>query len=66
MKMLGDDIGLLVSGGIHGHPQGTRSGAKAAMQAIEAAMQEIPLQTYAKTHLELKQSLDKWGFRKPK
>ena len=66
MNILGDDIGLLVSGGIHGHPQGTRSGAKAAMQAIEAAMQEIPLQTYAKTHLELKQSLDKWGFRKPK
>jgi len=66
MNILGDDIGLLVSGGIHGHPQGTRSGAKAAMQAIESTMQEIPLQVYAKTHLELKQSLGKWGFRKPK
>lgn len=66
MNILGEDIGLLVSGGIHGHPQGTRYGAKAAMQAIDATMQEIPLQTYAKTHLELKQALDKWGFRKPK
>src|SRR5574340_27172 len=66
MSVLGDNIGLLVSGGIHGHPQGTRDGAKAAMQAIEATMQKISLHQYAKTHVELKQALDKWGFRKPK
>lgn len=66
MSVLGDNVGLLVSGGIHGHPQGTRAGAKAAMQAIEATMQKISLHQYAKTHVELKQALDKWGFRKPK
>lgn len=66
MSILGDNIGLLVSGGIHGHQQGTRAGAKAAMQAIEATMQKISLHQYAKTHIELKQALDKWGFRKPK
>ncbi|MFH0711015.1 MAG: type III ribulose-bisphosphate carboxylase, partial [Candidatus Aenigmatarchaeota archaeon] len=36
MDILGNDFGLLVSGGIHGHPKGTRQGAKAAIQAIDA------------------------------
>lgn len=66
LEILGTDIGLLVSGGIHGHPRGTRSGAMAAMQAIDASMEKIPLQEYAKSHLELQQALKKWGFMRPK
>lgn len=66
LEILGNDIGLLVSGGIHGHPRGTRAGAKAAMQAIDASMQGIPLQDYAKKHRELSEALDKWGFMRPK
>lgn len=66
LSILGTDIGLLVSGGIHGHPKGTRAGAKAAMQAIDAFMEKIPLQEYSKTHAELRQALQKWGFMRPK
>ena len=66
MNTLGSDIGILVSGGIHGHPKGTRSGAKAVIQAIDATMQKISLQEYAMTHTELKEALGKWGFMKPK
>ncbi|MDH2907886.1 MAG: type III ribulose-bisphosphate carboxylase [Candidatus Nitrosotalea sp.] len=66
MNTLGSDIGILVSGGIHGHPKGTRSGAKAVMQAIDATMQKISLQEYAMAHTELKEALGKWGFMKPK
>ncbi|MDE1818807.1 MAG: type III ribulose-bisphosphate carboxylase [Thaumarchaeota archaeon] len=66
MNALGNDIGILVSGGIHGHPKGTRSGAKAVMQAIDATMQKISLQEYAMAHTELKEALGKWGFMKPK
>lgn len=66
LEILGTDIGLLVSGGIHGHPRGTRAGARAAMQAIDAFMEKIPLQEYAKSHLELQQALKKWGFMRPK
>ncbi|MDE1813992.1 MAG: type III ribulose-bisphosphate carboxylase [Thaumarchaeota archaeon] len=66
MNTLGSDIGILVSGGIHGHPKGTRSGAKAVMQAIDATMQKIPLQEYAMAHTELKEAIGKWGFMKPK
>ena len=57
---------LLVSGGIHGHPRGTRAGAKATMQALDATREKIRLEEYAKTHPELKQALEKWGRLKPK
>ncbi len=63
---LGNDIAILISGGIHGHPKGTRAGAKAAMQAIDAHMKGISLEDYAKNHLELSQALDKWGRAKPR
>ncbi len=66
MKVLGTECTILVSGGVHGHPKGTRAGAKAAMQSIEASMKGIPLDEYAKKHVELRQALDKWGFKRPK
>ena len=66
MNILGNECTLLVSGGIHGHPQGTRAGAAAAMQAIEATMDGIDLMEYAKNHIELKQALDKWEYLKPR
>lgn len=66
MKIFGNDLTLLVSGGIHGHPKGTRAGAKAAMQAVDATMQGISLDEYAKKHVELAQALKKWGYLKPK
>ncbi len=66
MHILGNDCTLLVSGGIHGHPEGTRAGAMAVMQAIEATLEETDLQEHAKTHRELGQALDKWGYLKPK
>ncbi|MCE8425687.1 MAG: type III ribulose-bisphosphate carboxylase [Candidatus Methanoperedens sp.] len=66
IKILGNDCMLLVSGGIHGHPKGTRNGAAAVMQAIEAAMDGLDLKDYARKHYELKQALDKWGYYKPK
>jgi len=64
--ILGYDILLLVSGGIHGHPKGTRAGAKAAMQAIEAHMVHTSLEEYAKKHIELRQALEKWGHKHPR
>lgn len=66
MKIFGNECVILVSGGIHGHPKGTRSGAKATMQAIEAAMDGLTLEEKAKKHVELAQALKKWGHYKPK
>lgn len=66
MKIYGNELVLLVSGGIHGHPKGTRAGAKAAMQAVEAVMDGITLEEKAKTAKELREALGKWGHHKPK
>ena len=60
-KMFGKDIILQFGGGIHAHPKGTYYGAKAASQALDAAMKKIPLKEYAKNHPELKDAIKKWG-----
>lgn len=60
MRVLGNDLILQAGGGIHGHPDGTRAGATAMRQAVDAAMEEIPLATYAEDHPELKRALEKW------
>ncbi len=60
LKALGNDIVIQMGGGIHGHPQGTVKGAIAARQAIEASLQGISLQEFAKMHSELRLALEKW------
>ena len=52
-----NDCTILVSGGIHGQPEGTRSGAKAVMQAIETSMEGVDLSDYARKNKELPQAL---------
>jgi ribulose-bisphosphate carboxylase large chain len=66
LDIYGCELVLLVSGGIHGHPKGTRAGAKATMQAIEAWQEGITLDEKAKKAKELKGALEKWGYYKPK
>jgi ribulose-bisphosphate carboxylase large chain len=57
---LGKDILIQAGGGIHGHPEGTKAGARAMRQAIEAVMTNTPLEEYGKTHRELAMALAKW------
>lgn len=64
IKILGNDVIINLGGGVHGHPDGTRAGAKAAFQAVEAAMKGIRLEEYAKDHEALARSLEKWGTSK--
>ncbi|MGQ9788225.1 MAG: type III ribulose-bisphosphate carboxylase [Candidatus Hadarchaeaceae archaeon] len=66
MKLLGHEILIQVGGGIWGHPDGGRAGARALRQAIEAAMDGVPLSEYARTHRELKRALETWGYTRPK
>ncbi len=60
LKIFGPDIVIQAGGGIHGHPDGTRAGAAALRQAVEAGMKGIPLSEYSKTHKELARSPEKW------
>jgi len=58
---MGKDVVIQAGGGIHGHPNGTVSGAKAMRQAVDATLKGISLKTYAKTHEELRLALEKWA-----
>ena len=51
---------LQAGGGTHGHPDGTRAGATAILQAAEAALANIPLAEAAAEHEELRRALELW------
>ena len=61
IKIMGKNIIIQAGGGIHGHPKGTKAGATAMRQALEASMKGIKLGEYAKDHKELKEALKKWS-----
>lgn len=61
VEMLGKDIIIQAGGGIHGHPEGTRKGATAMRQAVDAVLGDKSLKEYSKSHRELAQALKMWG-----
>jgi ribulose-bisphosphate carboxylase large chain len=67
LDLLGKDCCLQLGGGIHGHPRGTREGAKAFRQAIEAYQQGVSLQYFAEKNenTALKEALDHFGDTRP-
>lgn len=58
LGIFGKDVIIQMGGGIHGHPRGTRVGAKAARDAIDAAVAGERLRGYSK---ELDEAISKWG-----
>jgi ribulose-bisphosphate carboxylase large chain len=61
VKFFGKDFVIQAGGGIHGHPEGTVAGARAMREAVDAAMNDIPLDKYASKHRELRVALETWG-----
>ena len=55
------DVMYLAGGGIMAHPGGPAAGVVAIRQAWEAAILGIDLETHAKDHVELRQSIEKFG-----
>jgi 2,3-diketo-5-methylthiopentyl-1-phosphate enolase len=64
MKEAGNDILIGSGGGIHSHPDGPISGAKAFRQAIDAVMQGKNVKQVAKEQKELGIALGVWGSGK--
>jgi ribulose-bisphosphate carboxylase large chain len=58
VKIFGNDFVIQAGGGMHA--LGTRTGAKAMRQALDAAMKKISLKEYSKSHRELKAALEKF------
>lgn len=64
IDILGKKVQITAGGGIYGHPRGPKAGANAMRQAVDAKLKNIDISTYAKTHKELDQALEKWGEEK--
>ncbi len=58
------DLMYVAGGGIMAHPMGPAAGLRGLQQAWEAAVKGIDLNTYAETHLELKETINKFGGAK--
>ena len=59
----GMNVQIQAGGGVAGHPDGVRGGAKAMSQAVDAAYLGIPAAEYAKDHAELAAALSRWGSK---
>ena len=62
VKDLGTDIILAAGGAVHGHPNGSRAGAKSMRDAIDAAVNNIPLEEAMKSSPELLAMAKHLGF----
>lgn len=62
-RIFGKDFVIQAGGGIHGHPDGTMSGARAMRQALDAVLSKVSLEEYAEEHTELSKALSKWSTR---
>jgi ribulose-bisphosphate carboxylase large chain len=60
IDIFGLDFIIQAGGGIHGHPKGTRVGATAMRQAVDATLDGQSLEVYAKSHSELAEALQQW------
>ncbi len=63
VQAAGNNVQIQAGGGVAGHPEGVRAGAKAMCQAIDSAYEGVPIEEYAKTHHELQLALDRWGTK---
>ncbi len=61
IKNFGKDLIIQAGGGVHGHPNGTKAGATAMRQAVDATMNGESLVHYEKTHKELRDAMNFWG-----
>ncbi len=61
IKRSGMDVQIQAGGGVAGHPQGVRGGARAMCQAVDAAFEGVPAEEYAKDHRELAEAIQMWG-----
>jgi ribulose-bisphosphate carboxylase large chain len=56
------DLLFAAGGGIMAHPGGVAAGVRSLHQAWEAAVKGIPLESYAATHTELREALERFAL----
>ncbi|MEF8937595.1 MAG: RuBisCO large subunit C-terminal-like domain-containing protein [Halovenus sp.] len=66
LDRLGTNIAVQAGGGIHGHPDGTRAGARALRQAVEGTIAGHSLGGICADSPELATAIEKWGTGTPR
>jgi len=66
LDRVGTNVCVQAGGGVHGHPDGTRAGARALRAAVDAAMAGTPLDDYATEHPALAAAIEQWGTDAPR
>lgn len=67
IELMGEiDFITTMGAGVHAHPKGTYSGAKALVQSCEAYKKGISIEDYAKTHKELAEAISFFTKNKTK
>ncbi|HEC57132.1 MAG TPA: ribulose 1,5-bisphosphate carboxylase large subunit [Candidatus Syntrophoarchaeum butanivorans] len=61
IRIAGTDIQIQAGGGVSGHPGGVRQGAMAMCEAVDAALEGVPLEEYGADHEALRAALKRWG-----
>jgi ribulose-bisphosphate carboxylase large chain len=57
----GVDVMHLAGGGMLAHPDGPAAGCESMKLGWEAAVQGVPLETYAESHPALRRAIEKYG-----
>ena len=63
INKFGKDVIIQAGGGVHGHPDGTFSGARAFREAVDLTLSGMDLEEGGK---ELRKALEKWGKIRPR
>lgn len=61
VEAYGDDVIIAAGASIVAHPQGPTAGALAFRQAIDAALDGVPLRTACRRHNELRVAIETWS-----
>nr|VDD88728.1 RuBisCO long chain, Form III-b [uncultured archaeon] len=65
LRTFGLDQAIQLGGGVHGHPDGTRAGAKALLDVIHGTMDGERLADIGRSSPEVRRALEKWGREHP-
>lgn len=66
MGLYGNDVVIQLGGGIHGHPDGSKAGARALRDVIEGAMEGEGLDAISEGSKPVRAAVEKWGTEQPK
>ncbi|MBD3285174.1 type III ribulose-bisphosphate carboxylase [candidate division WOR-3 bacterium] len=57
----GKDLAIMLGGGIHGHPEGTRAGARTARKVLDAALRGESVKELAEKDGDVGKAYELWG-----